>query len=35
MFAKTKSLDDIIDRAYDYFLASVGNRLAAVPVPAK
>ena len=34
MFAKTRSLDDIIDRAYDYFLAAVGNRLTPAPATA-
>jgi len=29
MFAKTSSLDDIVDRAYELLLASVGTRLAA------
>jgi stearoyl-CoA desaturase (Delta-9 desaturase) len=29
MFAKTRSLDDIIDRAYELLLASVGSHLAA------
>ncbi len=30
MFAKTKSLDDIVDRAYELLLASIGARLAAL-----
>jgi hypothetical protein len=29
MFAKTKSLDEIVDRAYELLLASIGRRLAA------
>ena len=29
MFARTKSLEEIADRAYELLLASVGNRLAA------
>jgi stearoyl-CoA desaturase (delta-9 desaturase) len=29
MFARTKSLDEIVDRAYELLLASVGTRLAA------
>ena len=29
MFARTPSLDDIVDRAYECLLASVGARLAA------
>ena len=29
MFAKTPSLDDIVDRAHDMLLAAVGARLAA------
>jgi len=29
MFARTKSLDEIADRAYELLLASVGSRLAA------
>jgi stearoyl-CoA desaturase (delta-9 desaturase) len=29
MFARTPSLDEIVDRAYDLLLASVGTRLAA------
>jgi hypothetical protein len=28
MFARTPSLDDIVDRAYEFLLASVGARLA-------
>ena len=28
MFARTKSLDEIVDRAYEILLASVGTRLA-------
>jgi hypothetical protein len=28
MFARTKSLDEIVDRAYELLLASVGTRLA-------
>ena len=32
MFARTPSLDDIVDRAYELLLASVGTRLASVPV---
>jgi stearoyl-CoA desaturase (Delta-9 desaturase) len=34
MFARTISLDEIVDRAYDLVLASVGTRLAPIPVPA-
>jgi hypothetical protein len=30
MFAKTRSLDEIVDRAYELLLASVGMRLAAL-----
>jgi stearoyl-CoA desaturase (delta-9 desaturase) len=33
MFARTISLDEIVDRAYELLLASVGARLAPVPVP--
>ena len=29
MFARTRSLDEIVDRAYELLLASVGTRLAA------
>jgi stearoyl-CoA desaturase (delta-9 desaturase) len=29
MFARTRSLDEIVDRAYEMLLASVGTRLAA------
>ncbi|HET6158058.1 MAG TPA: acyl-CoA desaturase [Dongiaceae bacterium] len=32
MFARTISLDEIVDRAYDLLLASVGARLAPIPV---
>jgi stearoyl-CoA desaturase (Delta-9 desaturase) len=35
MFAKTPSLDDIVDRAGELILASVGARLAAVERPAR
>jgi stearoyl-CoA desaturase (delta-9 desaturase) len=31
MFARTKSLDEIADRAYELLLASVGSRLASAP----
>ena len=34
MFARTISMDEIVDRAYDLVLASVGTRLAPVTVPA-
>jgi stearoyl-CoA desaturase (delta-9 desaturase) len=34
MFARTISLDEIVDRAYELLLASVGARLALIPVPA-
>jgi stearoyl-CoA desaturase (delta-9 desaturase) len=34
MFARTISLDEIVDRAYELVLASVGTRLAPVAVPA-
>jgi stearoyl-CoA desaturase (delta-9 desaturase) len=34
MFARTISLDEIVDRAYDLVLASVGTRLAPISVPA-
>ena len=34
MFARTISLDEIVDRAYDLVLASVGTRLAPIVVPA-
>jgi stearoyl-CoA desaturase (delta-9 desaturase) len=34
MFARTISLDEIVDRAYDLLLASVGARLAPIAVPA-
>jgi stearoyl-CoA desaturase (delta-9 desaturase) len=34
MFAKTRSLDEIVDRAYELLLESVGKRLAA-PVLAR
>jgi stearoyl-CoA desaturase (Delta-9 desaturase) len=34
MFARTISLDEIVDRAYDLVLASVGTRLAPIAVPA-
>jgi stearoyl-CoA desaturase (delta-9 desaturase) len=30
MFAKTPSLDEIVDRAYDMLLTAVGARLASV-----
>jgi stearoyl-CoA desaturase (delta-9 desaturase) len=33
MFARTISLDEIVDRAYELLLASVGARLAPIPVP--
>jgi stearoyl-CoA desaturase (Delta-9 desaturase) len=33
MFARTPSLDDIVDRAYELLLASVGTQLVAVPIP--
>jgi stearoyl-CoA desaturase (delta-9 desaturase) len=33
MFARTISLDEIVDRAYELLLASVGARLAAIRVP--
>ena len=29
MFARTRSLDEIVDRAYELLLASVGTRIAA------
>jgi stearoyl-CoA desaturase (delta-9 desaturase) len=29
MFARTRSLDEIVDRAYELILAAVGSRLAA------
>ena len=32
MFARTISLDDIVDRAYDLLMASVGARLVPIPV---
>jgi stearoyl-CoA desaturase (Delta-9 desaturase) len=34
MFARTISLDEIVDRAYDLVLASVGTRLVPIAVPA-
>ncbi|HJR22896.1 MAG TPA: acyl-CoA desaturase, partial [Dongiaceae bacterium] len=34
MFARTISLDEIVDRAYELVLASVGTRLAPISVPA-
>lgn len=34
MFARTISLDEIVDRAYELVLASVGTRLAPIAVPA-
>ena len=34
MFARTISMDEIVDRAYELLLASVGARLALIPVPA-
>jgi stearoyl-CoA desaturase (delta-9 desaturase) len=34
MFARTISMDEIVDRAYDLVLASVGTRLAPIAVPA-
>jgi stearoyl-CoA desaturase (delta-9 desaturase) len=33
MFARTISLDEIVDRAYELLLASVGARLAPIPIP--
>jgi stearoyl-CoA desaturase (delta-9 desaturase) len=33
MFARTISLDEIVDRAYELVLASIGTRLAPIPVP--
>jgi len=33
MFARTISLDEIVDRAYELLLASVGARLALIPIP--
>jgi stearoyl-CoA desaturase (delta-9 desaturase) len=35
MFARTISLDEIVDRAYEIVLASVGTRLAPMAVPAR
>jgi stearoyl-CoA desaturase (delta-9 desaturase) len=35
MFAKTPSLDDIVNRAYAVVLEAVGARLCAVPVPVR
>jgi stearoyl-CoA desaturase (delta-9 desaturase) len=32
MFARTPSVDDIVDRAYSLVLDAVGTRLRAVPV---
>jgi hypothetical protein len=34
MFARTKSLDEIVDRAYELLLIAVGARLAA-PIESK
>ena len=34
MFARTISLDEIVDRAYELVLASVGTRLVPIAVPA-
>jgi hypothetical protein len=34
MFARTPSVDDIVDRAYAMVLDAIGTRLCAVPVQA-
>jgi len=34
MFVRTRSFDDIVERAYDLVLDAVGSRLRDIPAPA-